>query len=216
MEKLILKSSFKKSLALGLITLGLVSCQRAKDELKEGFDDYVVVSGTPADQTDFRVEGTLTMRFLKTLPQLQNNSSFEIDGALYSNLAAVTLVAFAQSSLLSDGVQVRFERDGNQVRGSIRINSQDTRQIVSSRLQRVFPNDLEIVVEIQNRADGVRVLLWRGDMISKDLTSVEFDSQAPGSLSLALPAEGGLGLFAGLRLENAVITTARLRDAVLK
>lgn len=216
MEKLILNSLLTKSLILGLLALGLVSCQRAKDELKEGFDDYVVVSGTPADQTDFRVEGTLTMRFLKTLPQLQNNSSVELKGALYSNSAAVTLVAFAQSSLLSDGVQVRFERDGNQVRGSIKINSQDSRQIVSTRLQRVFPNDLAIVLEIQNRPSGARVLLWREDMVSKDLASAEFDSQATGHLSLALPAEGGLGLFAGLRLENAVITTARLRDAVLK
>lgn len=199
-------------MAAVLCGLMFLSCAEKKEDalVGGGFDEYTTVSGSLAAQNDAIVDGTALLRFLTTSSSALDIKSISLQAEMPSNLSAITFYAHSSSLNLTDGVQVRFERQGANVVGYIKINNEPMRQINSQRLTGVLPNKLDLVIEVQNSPTQPRVVIWELSADPRTHQNFFFDSSIAGHLDSALPLQAATGVFFGLKLENTRITRARL------
>jgi hypothetical protein len=209
-EKYILKSVIAATLCGSL----LVSCspkEEVADETAAGFDNHYVISGTLQTEEDGGLSGTGIVRFDQNVASISSAKAMSLKAQLDSNLSAVTYVAHAHQLNLTDGVQVRFERHGANVKGFIKVNNESTREIAPLYLAQLLPNQLDLIIEVRNETASTRVLMWK-NAPERTMGTVFFDSSVPVQMVTPLPAEGGTGVLFGLKMENAKVTRARLKD----
>ncbi len=209
MEKLILKSLLVISMTLGLAACGAVTTPDIT-----GLDQYTYVSGGFNTANDTTLDGTGVVRFTEVLPGILTGRALKIKAQLDQTIALSSVTAAFYSSSLSlatnNGVFVKFIRSGINVNVEISVNG-TTSTVNSSRVTTYFPASLDLVVEVHNEAAKVRVFVWRRDNMIYSATTADIDTERVGDISPALPSSSsGTGQFAGLILQNAVVTAAQM------
>jgi hypothetical protein len=205
-EKLILK------ILLGIsLLLSLAACTPL-DELppSTGIDNYVSVSGAFSSKDQSKLDGTGTVRFNNVL--VSNHQDITLKAELSAlNAGSYIGVNFYSTSALvlpSSGIYVQFTRQGANVIVTIAANGTQ-KLVISSRSTYLLPNDLNLVIQFFN-APVPRVIVWQGDSNIYGIATSIIDSGLPGDLNGSLPSAPAGGVFAGLQLNFASVTTARV------
>ncbi|MNT81911.1 hypothetical protein D3C72_2215650 [compost metagenome] len=83
--------------------------------------------------------------------------------------------------------------------------------VISTRSAYLLPNALNLVIQFFN-SPSPRVIVWQGDSTIYGIETSIIDSSKAGDMSSALPSGVGPGVMAGLHLNFATVTTARIGD----
>lgn len=207
MEKLILRNFIAKAFFIvGFILVA--GCGGEVIDGTTGLDGYTVTSDTFSEKTSSSLVGTGTVRFDN--PLTLNEPTLWLKGSLdlVSN-SSITAKFFSSSLTLSDssGIEVQFSRSGASVLGQIVVRG-STSTITSSRLSFYVPANLELLIQVLSTTNGSRVVVWRKDSVTYSLANADINTQTSGNVSPNLPAQGGLGTYAGLTLVNSTVTKA--------
>lgn len=208
MEKLILKISILCSVFF------LAACGTVEPEDISGLDPYTKVSGA-FDKADLdEVSGIGTIRFSSHLAS--NNRSMalkaQLDGTISNSWVAATFYSSDSGLAANNGLVVRFDRSGVNVIGSVTFNG-TTVQMNSSRLSAYFPASLDVIIDVKNTSPKARVLIWRRDMVTYSVASADINSDSGTDVTGVLPSQYGAGSYAGLTVNNATVTAAKISVA---
>lgn len=207
MEKFILKS------LIILAALTTIACGKETDP-QAGIDTYVYVSGNFSQQDSVALAGTGTVRFTSTLPSINSGRSLEIAGEIFnSGSLNATFFSDVASLPLNRGVRVNLTRTSNaSLTGYISVNG-STVGIHDGRLNYITPGAFSLIIEVHNTPSLSRVIIWKKDSVTYSLANVEVDSATNAHLSGIYPlGVGGLGVYAGLQLTDARLTSAFLSE----
>lgn len=206
MEKLLLK-------ILALSALTVSACAPEKKTENTGIDSYTVVSGTLAENRVENIAGVGTIRFRHTLSGVHSSQVYGLQGSLDGNNATLTVISHAASVLLTDGIHVRFVRNGDTVQTEIEVNGGGLRTVSQVRIRELYPTELNVTVQIQNvNGKPARVVLWKEQRTTLAYAEALVDSDVAGHLDQGMAAALGEGVFYGLKLANSTVTTLRLKE----
>nr|BFD60000.1 hypothetical protein CKG001_21070 [Bdellovibrio sp. CKG001]BFD63407.1 hypothetical protein BdHM001_20880 [Bdellovibrio sp. HM001] len=203
MEKSILKSLFI------LVVLASAGCAPGEVESISGLDSYTVTGGSFSQADSNTVNGTGSITFTSTVPNLSSRSMTLKASLNNITLGTVTAVMYSNSTVLpsNSGVQVKFIRNGASVAVKISVNG-TTLDVTGGNTSFFFPTALDVVIDIHNVGTKTRVYVWRRDMTiySPETADIDSNSDLSGSLPNALAG----GTINGLILENATVTAAQV------
>lgn len=205
MEKFILKF-----LALSPV-LFLVACGTVEPEDISGLDPYTVISGAFDKADSDEVSGIGTIRFSSLLPSTNRSMALkaQLDGPISNSWVAATFYSSDIGLAANNGLVVRFDRSGINVIGSVTFNG-NTVQMNASRLSAYFPASLDVIIDVKNIAPKARVLIWRRDMVTYSVASADINSDLGTDVAGTLPSQYGAGSYAGLTVNNATVTAAKI------
>lgn len=212
MEKLVLKSRWK-FVAAGLLVL-LTGCGGALEDKKdpEGIDEYAVVNGSFGQKDQQTVNGTGILRFLTTASAVHSHRTFSVHATFPSANSAVTVIAFASTQSLTDGVQVRFLRNGNAINVAVAVAGWGGVNVKPAVTAKLATTNADFVVEVANDVGSPQVFVWSGDTDEPNAGNALVDTMVPSQLDGTMPAGNGTGIYLGLRVDNATVTRARVRQ----
>lgn len=213
MEKFLLKSV----LCFSVFAL-LAACGSGKDKDSAdatGFDDYTVISGTLGAQNGELLSGSAWLRFNVAAPSNATAQMINLRADLPADGSSINIVGYASPSM-NDGVQIHFQRQGANTIGNITVNSGTAVPFTATALQGFAPNNLDFMIEIHNDpSHGVRVYIWPAFQAEATAANALLDTQRVGTLVGSLPLTGANGTTMGVILQNANVSRARLRSAIL-
>lgn len=206
MEKFLLKSF------LALSFLFLAACSGAEPDNTDGIDSNTAVSGSFSTHDNSKIEGSGTVMFTELL-NLSSNRSLALAGSLNDAVgsSALTAVFYTNNSAIpsTDGIAVAFIRSGASVNVQISYNGNSS-MVESSKLAFYFPAALDVIIDFHNVNSQARVLIWRRNLVEYAVATADVDTSRTGDLATPLPIQRGAGPYAGLILQNATVTSARL------
>lgn len=208
MEKLILKISLLCSIFV------LSACGVVETEDISGLDPYDIVSGAFDKADSEEISGIGTILFSSPLASSSRSMALkaQLDGTISNSWVAATFYSSDSGLAANNGLVVRFDRSGVNVIGSVTFNG-TTVQMNSSRLSAYFPASLDVIIDVKNTSPKARVLIWRRDMVTYSVASADINTDSATDVSGALPNQRGAGLYAGLTVNNATVTAAKISVA---
>ncbi len=208
MEKLILKILILCSIVF------LAACGTVEQEDISGLDPYTKISGA-FDKADLNeVSGIGTIRFSSLLASSNRSLALkaQLDGPISNSWVAATFYSSDIGLAANNGLVVRFDRSGINVIGSVSFNG-TTVQMNASRLGAYFPASLDVIIDVKNIAPKARVLIWRRDMVTYSVAAADINSDLGTDVTGTLPTQYGAGSYAGLTVNNATVTAAKISIA---
>ncbi|MFS4457545.1 hypothetical protein [Bdellovibrio sp. HCB2-146] len=209
MEKFILKLTVLVSF-VSLIT----ACAPGEVDDINGINEYAYVQGSFVQRDGNVLRGTGTVRFVETLPGVLSSRSIALKADLTDsiNQSSIAVIFNAANPQLpsNDGVMIKFLRSGINVIGTISVNG-STSYMNPSNISTYFPASLDVIIDIHNDSDRVRVFIWRRDSMIYTANTADIDTNSSGDVNPSLPANrGGQGIYMGLQLWNATVTAAQV------
>jgi hypothetical protein len=188
----------------------LTACSPGELETPEGLDSYTPVSGSFNQADNEALDGSGVVRFESGLTSQQQDISLkaELDGL---NAGSYVGVVFNSSSNIvpdDNGLFVKFLRQGANVIMTISVNGV-SRSVTSPRATYLLPNSLNLVIQFFNYPSA-RILIWQGDSTVYGIETAIVDTARTGDISSPLPSGIGAGVLAGLHLNYAKVSTARI------
>lgn len=219
MEKFVLKKSLRSLFSLGLVLslISLGACQKAQEEEDEGLAPFTQVSGNFTQKDAKGLEGSGTIRMNSNLPGIVSSSSLELKGRLKTAGSSLAVVLYSDSMSVdpSKGIVVKITRSSaltDEVTVDIIVQNIPV-GVQPSRVAYLRGSDLNLIVEVHNTLTSARVMLWRKESVTYNLSTVEFDSATASHLKATFPGGGGQGIFAGLILTDARVNSFALGEA---
>lgn len=206
-----------EKLLLALVFVSLAACGSVSDSSPTNLDSYNIVTGSFGTSSESNLSGVGTIRFVNTLSGVSATHHIRLAGSLDLLSGSTLSVILFSDSLIVDnesGVEIRFSRTGASVEGLIRVQN-STGNMDQTKLNLYFPAQLDLLIQVTNSSSGARVLVWRRDFVTYSIANADIDSSALSDVSPALPSTGGLGLYAGLKLNNATVTSAQIGNVLV-
>jgi hypothetical protein len=207
------KGAFTVALLATMITTS--GCgRRADDAPIDGGVDEFTTTGSITEKGQGEYEGSGAMRFLRTLSSAQTSQALTVRANLFSASSKIEFVMFATNTNLSDGLHFTLTPviASNTIVGTIDLNSVGVRTVNSSRLQSFNANPLNMVIDFHGYGNAARVIVYPYDAPST--STLMMDTSRNGDLNMALPNTMLTGIFYGILMTDAHISTAHLRPAV--
>lgn len=214
MEKLILK------LLSILAILSLAACSSGTSTEVTGLDSYTPLATSSFSQsTQDTLSGIGAVRFNNPLPGVLLNNSFALKAQLDGSINASLTVVFNSNDLnigTGTGIAIKLYRTGASVYASIGVNGNWVN--VNSAITNMYaPLALDLIIDIHNNtgsSNKTRVLIWRRAYSPYAATTADVDTNSAGDLTSTYPAaQQAAGLYTGLHLDNATVTTAQVGSA---
>lgn len=192
----------------------LTACGAVEQEDISGIDPYTVLSGAFDKADSEEISGIGTIRFSSHLASSNRSMALkaQLDGPINNSWVAATFYSSDIGLAANNGLIVRFDRSGVNVIGSVTFNG-TTVQMNANRLGAYFPASLDIIIDVKNIAPKARVLIWRRDMVTYSIAAADINSDLNSDVSGVLPTQYGAGSFAGLTVNNATVTAAKISVA---
>ena len=213
MEKYFLKLALILSCILPF--LFSTGCGRAttSEEAKVGVEE-ASTWGTVQQKPNGEYSGTGGLRFLKTIPSAQLSLGTDLGGALDEADSSIELVMFAKNPNLTDGVHLKFTRNGLRLVGTVDINNTGANPILNSRLNSFSPAPLDLSVDFHAQGSSVRVMIYQGNAAAG--APFFFDSKRAGDLTHGILANSPLndGIHGGVLMIKARVSKAQRRESV--
>ncbi len=213
MEKYFLKSAFILSGLLPFLLSTGCGVTTSREEAKVGVEE-AFTWGTVQQKPNGEYSGTGGLRFLKTIPSAQVSLGTDLGGALDDTDSSVELVMFAKNPNLTDGVHLKFTRNGLNLLGTLEINNTGANPVLNSRLDSLSPNPLDLTVDFHAQGSWVRVMIYQGGAAAG--APFFFDSKRAGDLTNGSLVNSSLneGIHGGLLMIKARVSKAQRRESV--
>lgn len=212
MEKFILRNSIP---FLVLSLMALSACSPGEVEDVSGLDSYSVITPSNFSHSDSdTLIGSGRVRFDSRLPGISSSRSMALKGTLdYVGQSSIGAVFYSSTQNITDnsGVIVTFTRSGG-ASVSATVTVQGTASTVNSSLMNFyFPSALDVIIDVHNVGNKVRVYIWRRNVGAYAAATADVDTDASGDISPAISnGQFGAGLFSGLIVNHSTITAVKL------
>lgn len=212
-----MEKRFLKTLLLGSFILLAASCGKKEEDKSTGVDSYIVVGGSLSQADSEAIAGDAVLRFESTFPGVTSHKGINIKGNLAPS-GYVSVIFNSDDLNMSDakGVIFKLSRSTDPLATSCTatVSVQGVTAAVSNtRLAYFNCYSFDLFIEVHNTPTANRILVWRKELMTYSIANADVDSSSTAHFQTSYPASGGQGIFAGLKLHSATITTARMGDA---